>query len=74
MVNNETTPHTGLISPEDLPQWVPGEVQSSSKGLIWKDLSQCTYRYAGQDVELPPMGHCHDCAVPPGRHPDGSSV
>lgn len=54
-MTNANLAESGLISPEDLPRYVPGKVLSSSKGLNWKDLSQCTYAYAGQDVELPPM-------------------
>ncbi|ASJ70984.1 AraC family transcriptional regulator [Granulosicoccus antarcticus] len=44
-----------LISPEELPIWVPGTVISSSQNLGWKEVSQCTYQYHGQDVEIPPM-------------------
>lgn len=54
-MTNGSIVESGLISPKDLPRYVPGKVLSSSKGLNWKDLSQCTYAYAGQDVELPPM-------------------
>lgn len=44
-----------LISPEELPLWVPGAVTCSSHDLGWKDVSQCSYHYHGQDVEIPPM-------------------
>ncbi|MBT53846.1 MAG: AraC family transcriptional regulator [Mameliella sp.] len=49
------TAGSGLISPKELPMWVPGEVVSSSDGLEWNGISQCTYAYRGQDVDLPPM-------------------
>jgi len=50
-----TTAQQDWISHEDLVQWVPGERQSCSKGLDWQDFSQCTYKYAGQEVKLPSM-------------------
>lgn len=46
---------TALIAPRELPVWVPGEVVSDSAGLGWKDIAQRSYRYHGQDVEIPPM-------------------
>jgi AraC family transcriptional regulator len=45
----------GLISVADLPIWVPGEILSASDALGWKDIAQRSYRYRGQDVEIPPM-------------------
>lgn len=44
-----------LISPEELPLWVPGTITGSSQGLDWQDVSQCSYHYQGQDVEIPAM-------------------
>lgn len=44
-----------LITPDDLPHWVPGDVLSDSSRLNWKDLIQRTYKYHGQDVEIPPL-------------------
>ena len=44
-----------LIEPDELPIWVPGKVLCESKGLGWRDVSQRTYRYHGQDVHIPPM-------------------
>jgi len=46
-----------VISPEELPKWVPGEVLNASDNLGWNDVFQRSYRYAGQDVEVPPMDH-----------------
>jgi AraC family transcriptional regulator len=46
-------PH--LISVAELPIWVPGEILSASDALGWKDVAQRSYRYRGQDVEIPPM-------------------
>jgi AraC family transcriptional regulator len=45
----------GLISVAELPLWVPGEILSASDTLGWKDVAQRSYRYRGQDVEIPPM-------------------
>lgn len=44
-----------LITPVDLPRWVPGIVTCTSAGLGWKDIAQRGYRYRGQDVEIPPL-------------------
>ena len=44
-----------LITPVELPRWVPGTVTSASDGLGWKDVAQRGYRYRGQDVEIPPL-------------------
>lgn len=46
-----------LISPPDLPNWVPGRVMSASDGLGWKGVSHRSYRYTGLDVPIPPMDH-----------------
>ena len=46
---------SGLIHPDDLPNWVTGTVLCESKALGWKDILQRTYLYKGQDVEIPPM-------------------
>lgn len=45
----------GLLSVAELPIWVPGEILSASDALGWKDIAQRSYRYRGQDVEIPPM-------------------
>ncbi|SIR50367.1 AraC family transcriptional regulator [Pseudacidovorax sp. RU35E] len=44
-----------LISPEELPRWVPGEVLCSSEGLAWKDVGLRVYRYEGLGVEVPQL-------------------
>ena len=46
-----------LITPPDLPNWVPGRVLSASDGLGWKGVSHRSYRYTGLDVPIPPMDH-----------------
>lgn len=46
-----------LITPKDLPTWVPDRIMSSSDGLGWKDVGHRAYRYAGLDVPIPPMDH-----------------
>ncbi|SMF59216.1 transcriptional regulator, AraC family [Tistlia consotensis] len=44
-----------LISPGELPVWVPGKIVCASDRLGWRDIAQRTYLYKGQDVEIPPM-------------------
>ena len=46
-----------LITPEELPLWVPGDVLTDSGSLRWKGIGQRTYRYRGLDVAIPPMDH-----------------
>lgn len=46
-----------LITPRELPKWVPGKVLSASDALGWKDVEQRAYRYAGQDVAVPGIDH-----------------
>ena len=46
-----------LITPRELPKWVPGKVLSASDALGWKDVGQRTYRYVGQDVAVPGIDH-----------------
>lgn len=44
-----------LITPRDLPKWVPGELLGSSESQGWSGVSLRSYRYRGQDVEVPPL-------------------
>lgn len=44
-----------LITPAELPHWVPGTVTCASDDLGWRDVAQRSYRYRGQDVQIPPM-------------------
>jgi len=44
-----------LVAPEDLPDYVPGQILACSKGLGWNGLSMRSYGYAGQDVMVPAM-------------------
>jgi len=48
-----TAPH--LLSVAELPLWVPGQVLSASDSLGWSQVAQRSYRYRGQDVEIPPL-------------------
>ena len=52
-----TTPRTRpeRIGFQELPVWVPGEILCASDDLQWQGVSQRTYRYRGQDVEIPPL-------------------
>jgi AraC family transcriptional regulator len=45
----------GLISYEELPEWVPGRLLSASDGLGWKQVASRSYHYDGQDVIVPAM-------------------
>ena len=45
----------GLLTVAELPIWVPGEIVCASDDLGWKDVALRTYRYKGQDVEIPPL-------------------
>lgn len=38
----------------ELPVWVPGEILCASDDLNWTGVSQRSYNYLGQDVEIPP--------------------
>jgi AraC family transcriptional regulator len=44
-----------LVSPEDLPNWVPGNVLCASDDLGWKSVFLRSYHYLGQDVIVPAM-------------------
>lgn len=44
-----------LITPGELPTWVPGEVICASDALGWREVALRGYRYRGQDVYIPPM-------------------
>ncbi|HMM76475.1 MAG TPA: AraC family transcriptional regulator [Gammaproteobacteria bacterium] len=44
-----------LITPTELPDWLPGEVVCASDALGWCDVAMRGYRYLGQDVYIPPM-------------------
>lgn len=46
---------THLITPAELPDWVPGEIMASSDSLAWRGVALRGYRYRGQDVYIPPM-------------------
>ena len=44
-----------LLTPTELPDWVPGEVTCASDALDWQGVALRGYRYLGQDVYIPPM-------------------
>lgn len=46
---------THLITPAELPKWVPGKITCASDGLGWKGVALRAYHYKGQDVDIPPM-------------------
>ncbi len=64
------------ITHAELPLWVPGEILCASDNLDWKGVAQRTYRYLGQDVEIPPLDcyvvvHYEDGQTPMDRQFDG---
>lgn len=52
---NEKNSSKTVISPEQLPIWVPGTVLRSSEGLGWREIGLRTYQYKSQEVEVPPL-------------------
>jgi len=46
---------TQLITPAELPNWVPGQIIAASDTLDWRGVALRGYRYRGQDVYIPPM-------------------
>ncbi len=46
---------SALITPAELPAWVPGTVTCASDDLGWRGVALRGYRYRGQDVYIPPM-------------------
>lgn len=44
-----------LITPEELPIWVPGELTVDSASQDWKDVRVRGYHYQSLDVPIPPM-------------------
>lgn len=58
-----------IISPQELPVWVPGEVLCASDDLGWRGIGQRTYRYTGLDVPIPPLDHFMIVRYSVGRTP-----
>jgi AraC family transcriptional regulator len=46
---------TPLLTPNELPKWVPGKLLESSEGLGWHGVGLRGYRYAPLDVSVPAM-------------------
>jgi AraC family transcriptional regulator len=44
-----------LLTPAELPRWVPGKILAASDELGWRGVTLRAYRYEGQDVEVPAM-------------------
>jgi AraC family transcriptional regulator len=44
---------SALITPTELPKWVPGRVLAASDGLGWHNVALRSYHYTGLDVEVP---------------------
>ena len=44
-----------LITPGELPKWVPGKILCASDDLGWNGVGLRSYRYQGQDVEVPAL-------------------
>lgn len=48
---------TEIITPYQIPQWVPGERVGGSDALGWKEVIQRSYRLHAVDVVVPPVDH-----------------
>jgi AraC family transcriptional regulator len=46
---------SALITPNELPQWVPGEILCASDNLGWNGVELRAYHYAGLDVSVPAL-------------------
>lgn len=57
LLSLKSRPMPTLITPRDLPTWVPGRIMSASDGLGWRDVGHRAYLYTGLDVPIPPMDH-----------------
>ncbi|URS59058.1 helix-turn-helix transcriptional regulator [Pseudomonas sp. Y39-6] len=44
-----------LISPEQIPQWIPGDLTLDSAPLSWEGMALKGYRYSDLDVAIPEM-------------------
>ena len=44
-----------LITPDELPIWVPGDLTLDSVALPWEGMRMRGYRYAPSDVPIPPL-------------------
>jgi AraC family transcriptional regulator len=60
---------TVMITPRDLPKWVPGELLGSSESQGWSGVTLRSYRYRGQDVEVPPLNEFVIVAYQRGQTP-----
>jgi AraC family transcriptional regulator len=58
-----------LITPAELPRFVPGDLLHCSDGLGWKDLSLRTYRYRALDVAVPALADFAIVSYRRGRTP-----
>lgn len=46
---------SALITPAELPKWVPGKMLAASDDLGWNGVGLRSYRYRGQDVAVPAL-------------------
>lgn len=44
-----------LITPDDVPLWIPGQITKDSSSMGWSDLVLKGYRYESLEVEIPSM-------------------
>lgn len=44
-----------LISPDGIPEWIPGTMTMDSSGCDWKGITMKGYRYDRQEAAIPPM-------------------
>lgn len=55
--NNSVPGHTmnDLVTPEQIPKWIPGSLTRDSSPLAWEGITLKGYRYADQEVDIPRM-------------------
>lgn len=69
--------NNALITPNGIPEWIPGETTLDSSGSGWRGLTLKGYNYDGQDADIPPMRDymivAYDCAATTMSRSDGGS-
>jgi hypothetical protein len=58
-----------LITPRELPKWVPGKVLSASDALGWKDVGQRTTSERMKEKQPPAVGLLHEGGFLAALHP-----
>ena len=56
-VKNRLESRHNIVTPDRLPEWVPGKVLLFSDGQNWRNVGLRTYHDQGQDVIVPALSH-----------------